>query len=260
MTRHRKASNSGPPRTLEEIGDELSFDIKNDTAGALRIGQLLNEAKAVAGHGRWLPFLKRYRIEAKTAQNRMKAASWADTKYEGHSYLDLGLITLDAILALASGKYGDDVVEQVIGAAQHRHIGLGDVKAIAKSGARAPIIKEIVAEQKAQDEAEAAAEVAQEVELVEAPPPPPPPPPPSSPRDYGDPRTKSILKGPPDPTLPRTPEPSQKLVEDFEGAIKLLNKLRSMSLALLATAKVSSDDLDHVVFLMQDVKQHKKWC
>jgi len=121
-------------RTLEQIGFDLSHAIQNRTTGMLHIGRLLNEAKELAAHAEWLPFLKLHRIEVRSAQRYMKAASWADSKYDNLSYFDFGRITPQAIYALASGKYADDVVEQVISAAQHRHIGMADVKAIAKIG------------------------------------------------------------------------------------------------------------------------------
>jgi hypothetical protein len=145
-------------RTLEQIGYELSYTLRDQTTGKLIVGSLLNEAKELIEHGDWLPFLKLYRIEARSAQNYMKAATWADTWADANtkpvSYLSR--IAPKAIYALASGKYTDDIVEQVISAAPHRHIGLADVKAIAKVGQKAPILKEI----KAALEAEAAAEKA----------------------------------------------------------------------------------------------------
>jgi hypothetical protein len=147
-------------RMLEEIGDELGCVIRYRTEGVLKIGRLLNEAKEVASHREWLPFLKLYRVEPRSAQNYMKAATWADAWANANakpvSYL--ARITAKAIYELATGKYADDVVEQVISAAQHHHIGLKDVKAIAKVGEKAPILKEI----KAAIDAKAAAEKALE--------------------------------------------------------------------------------------------------
>jgi hypothetical protein len=129
-------------RTLADIGIELGYAIRNRTAGMLQVGQLLNEAKDSAEHGEWLPFLKLHRIEERSAQRYMKAATWVDAKSDTVSYLDFGQIAPKAIYELASGKYADDVVEQVISAAQHRHIGIADVKAIAKIGEKAPILRD----------------------------------------------------------------------------------------------------------------------
>jgi hypothetical protein len=130
-------------RTLEQIGFDLSNVIQNQTSGMLRTGKLLNEAKELASHGEWLPFLALHRIEERSAQNYMRAATWADTKSETVSYFDLGKIAPKAIYELATGRYSDDVVEQVISAAQHRHIGISDVRAIAQTGEKAPILREI---------------------------------------------------------------------------------------------------------------------
>jgi hypothetical protein len=145
-------------RTLTEIGDELGYAIRYRTAGMLQIGGLLNEAKEQATHGEWLPFLKLYRVEERSAQRYMKAATWA-AKYDNVDGFDQ--ITPQAIYALASGKFSVDVVEQVISAAQHRHIGIADVKAIAKVGEKAPILREIKAAQDAEAEAAMAARLAE---------------------------------------------------------------------------------------------------
>jgi hypothetical protein len=59
-------------RTLEQIGYELSYTLRDQTTGKLIVGSLLNEAKELIEHGDWLPFLKLYRIEARSAQNYMK--------------------------------------------------------------------------------------------------------------------------------------------------------------------------------------------
>jgi hypothetical protein len=113
-------------RTLEEIGVDLSNALRNRTMDMLSAGRFLNEAREVADHGTWLPFLKLHRIDERSARRYMTGAAWCDAK-SGNSpdsafYL-FGQITPQAIYALASGKYADDVVEQVISAAQYRHIG-----------------------------------------------------------------------------------------------------------------------------------------
>jgi hypothetical protein len=156
-------------RTLTDIGNDLSHAIQNRTTGMLRIGQLLNEAKELAVHGEWLPFLKLHRIEGRSAQNYMKAATWADTKSETVSYFELSKIAPKAIYALAGGKFSDDVVEQVISAAQHRHIGIKDLESIAKVGTRASILREIraeLAEAETKAEAEKAEDSAETAQFV----------------------------------------------------------------------------------------------
>jgi hypothetical protein len=145
-------------RTLQEIGLDLSHTIQNKTAGMLRTGQLLNEARESAEHTEWLPFLKLHRIEARSAQNYMKAAAWADTKCETVSYFELSKIAPKAIYELARGKYTDDVVKLVLWAAEHRHIGLKDLQSIAKTGEKAAILREIRRELKLEAEAKRLAE------------------------------------------------------------------------------------------------------
>jgi hypothetical protein len=140
-------------RTLEEIGVDLSNALRNRTMDMLSAGRFLNEAREVADHGTWLPFLKLHRIDERSARRYMTGAAWCDAK-SGNSpdsafYL-FGQITPQAIYALASGKYADDVVEQVISAAQYRHIGIKDVQSIARVGEKAAILREIKAAQEAE--------------------------------------------------------------------------------------------------------------
>jgi hypothetical protein len=275
----RRNSNSEQPRTLDEIGGELSHVIRNRTSGMLHIGDLLFEAKQLVEHGEWLSWLKEYRIEKRSAQRYVKAAEWFQKRH-GDAFNDLGRVAPAAIYELSSGRYADDVVEQIISAAQHRHIGIQDVKAIAKSGARAPIIKEIVAEQKAAAEAEAK-ETAQQLAEAQAagyetvedwkqaeydryvqqlqadalstePP-----------RVYEDPWTKSTLDGPPDPAVPPTAEPvaassEQFHVATFEKAVEMLKTAMTKPLATFATARASPDDLDQVASFLSAVGQRRK--
>src|SRR6516164_11729345 len=88
----------------------------------------------------------------------MAAAAWADAKNATVAYLDLDYLSPGAIYALASGRYTDETVEQVLAAAatRQRHIGEADVREIAKTGAKAAILQEIEADQKAEAEAVAA--------------------------------------------------------------------------------------------------------
>jgi len=122
-------------RTLEEIGVDLSNALRNRTMDMLSVGRFLNEAREVADHGTWLPFLKLHRIDERSARRYMTGAAWCDAK-SGNSPDSAFYLTPQAIYALASGKYADDVVEQVISAAQYRHIGIKDVQSIARSARR----------------------------------------------------------------------------------------------------------------------------
>jgi hypothetical protein len=66
-------------RALNDIETDLSYALQNKTSGMLDIGRLLNEAKPLVDHGKWLPWLRRYTALSKSsAENYMKAASWVD--------------------------------------------------------------------------------------------------------------------------------------------------------------------------------------
>jgi hypothetical protein len=274
MTKQRRPTNQ-PPRSLEDIGADLSNAIQNRTAGTLRMGRLLNEAQDAAAHGEWLPFLKRHRIEERSARRRMKMAKWADerlAKSDNLSDFELGMITAQAMLELASNKYGDDVVERVMSAARYRHIGIADIKAIAKFGDEAPILREIKAQLKAQAEAEkakalAAAKAAgfDTVEAHEA----------ALDKEYEarqeafrqaaeakDAEADRLLDA--GSEVPPTPEPvpaSSKSfhVSTFEKSVHRLKTIMTKPLASFAAADVSPDDIDQVAhFLMDVVSQRKK--
>src|SRR5271169_5262248 len=158
--RHEKAVDhmrSNSQRTLADVELDLSEALRRKTGGMLEIGRLLNEAKDLIEHGQWLSWLRRYTaLTSRSAQRYMKAASWADArKSDTVSLFDLQHLSPRAIYALASGKYDDEVVELVLSAAAtaQRHLNETDVSDIAKRGARAAILKEIEADQKAEAEA-----------------------------------------------------------------------------------------------------------
>ena len=67
-------------RTLEEIGVDLSNALRNRTMDMLSVGRFLNEAREVADHGTWLPFLKLHRIDERSARRYMTGAAWCDAK------------------------------------------------------------------------------------------------------------------------------------------------------------------------------------
>ncbi len=153
----------------------------------------------------------------------------------------------------------------MIGAAQHRHIGVEDVRAIAKSGARAPILKEIVAEQKAAAEAElelaeqrrAEAEAWQEAQDEES----------LTELDalsaelepFEDPEIKAILDGGRDPALPPIPEPIPVTPETtFEKAIAMLMSIATKPLSTFAgTSRLARRHRRAAAFL-HDVAARRK--
>jgi hypothetical protein len=148
------------PRTLGDLQLELSRALKNKTLNMLEIGRLLNEAKALVEHGEWLPWLRRHTpFTERTAQRYQKAAEWVAgwaVKYDTVADLDfdraIGYLAPKAVYALASGRYTDEVVVQVLqaAAAQERHISEANVEEIAKAGAEAAaLLREIRADAEA---------------------------------------------------------------------------------------------------------------
>jgi hypothetical protein len=276
-------------RTLQEIGLDLSHTIQNKTAGMLRTGQLLNEARESAEHTEWLPFLKLHRIEARSAQNYMKAAAWADTKCETVSYFELSKIAPKAIYELARGKYTDDVVKLVLWAAEHRHIGLKDLQSIAKTGEKAAILREIRRELKLEAEAKRLAEAKEAgfdtVEEYEA--------------DIAAKKKEAQEKrkqeraekksakqeddtedgddgsdgddekdaeekdddSEDDDDTEETNEPSQaqlKAISKFDAAVEELRKLWSQSLKLFDDVKTPTDVIDEASRFLEEVSQRRK--
>jgi Protein of unknown function (DUF3102) len=245
-------------RALTEVETELSLALQNRTSAMLDIGRLLNEAKALVEHGAWLPWLRRHTaLPARTAQQYMAAAAWADAKNATVAYLELHYLSPGAIYALASGRYTDETVERVLdaAAAAQRHINESDVKEIAKSGAKAAILQEIEADQKAaaeaaaEDEASCEAdrvksEAAQQAEEAEAE------------REQAE--VESILDGGPDPDLPPASEPVLASSETFhvatlERAIEALRSIMTKPLSTFASAKISPSDIEQVTAFLQEV-------
>jgi hypothetical protein len=281
-------------RDLAHIETDLSDVLRVKTDNMLDIGDLLNEAKPLVEHGQWLPWLRRHTaLSARSAQQYMRAAAWADAirtkwtddwrKCESDSHLphfNLDFLSPKAIYLLASGKYGDDVIVRVLKAtAAERHISDIDVRAIAKGGDKAPILREIAADAAAAAAAEEArlltlakAEGFETVEAWEA----------ASEAETDAQadavlaaeraqwaakhkaqqaelaEAEAILDGGPDPDLPPTPEPvpvsSESVhVATFEKAIGQLRSIMTKPLRTFASANVSLDDIEQVTLFLQDV-------
>jgi len=239
------------------VQHELSIALQNRTSGMLAIGRLLNEAKALVDHGAWLPWLRRHTgLPARTAQQYMVAAAWADAKNATVAHLDLDYLSPGAIYALASGRYTGETVERVLDAAAvaQRHINESDVKEIAKSGAQAAILQEIEANQKAAAEAAAEDEAceadrvkweaAQQAEEAEA--------------ERERTEVEAILDGGPDTDLPPASEPVVASSETFhvatlERTIEALRSIMTKPLSTFRSAKISPNDIEQVTAFLQKV-------
>jgi hypothetical protein len=185
----------------------------------------------------------------------MKAASWADArKSDTVSLFDLQHLSPKAIYALASGKYDDEVVELVLSAAAtaQRHFNETDVSDIAKRGARAAILKEIEADQKAEAEADRVEEQAAqdarraEWEAQQA----------EAERERAE--ADAILDSGPDPGLPQAPEPIEASAEafhvtTFENAIDRLRSVMTKPLSTFASVKISPSDIEQITAFLQEV-------
>jgi hypothetical protein len=246
------------PRALKDIESELSLALCNKTFNMLHVGRLLNEAKDVVEHGEWLPWLRRHTaLSPSSAQNYMKAAAWVDDKFPTVGNLGIAHLSPGAIYALASGKHGPETVERVLDAAATatRHLNELDVREIAKRGAKATILQEIEADQRAQAEAEAKAKAAQEVALAEW----------EAVRQAELAKDKQkwdevdrILDDGPDPELPPPPEPVAASSETFhvatlERAVGMLRSVMTKPLSTFASANLSPNDIEQITAFLQEV-------
>jgi hypothetical protein len=162
-----------------------------------------------------------------------------------------------AIYALASGNFSAEVEERVMAAAstQTRRINEDDVKEIAKRGAKAAILQEIAADQKAEEEDGAAREAELEAERVEW----------EARRqaekekaDQELAEVEAILDGGPDPDLPPPPEPvaassEGSHVQTIEKAINMLRSVMTNPLSTFASAKIPPDDIEQITAFLQEV-------
>lgn len=86
-------------RDIETITSEILDAKRAGGEAILTIGQRLTEAKAVLGHGEWLPWLtERVEFSERTAQNFMRLArEWSNPQ----TLADLGASKALTLLALA---------------------------------------------------------------------------------------------------------------------------------------------------------------
>ena len=258
-------------RTLADVQTDLSLVLQRKTCDMVWVGRLLNEAKSLVEHGKWLGWLQRYTaLSARSAQNYMKAAAFADAiaaKSETVSHLQLHFLSPKALYLLASGKYSTKIVELVLDAARaaQRHINEADVMEIARVGAKAAILSGIEADQKAEAEAARllslakadgfetvdAWEVAREADRVtarqaqEA----------KAEREAAE--AEAILDGGP-PDLPPASEPvvaspAASHVATFERAVRMLREIETKPLRTFAAANVSRDVLRQIARFLDEV-------
>jgi hypothetical protein len=191
------------------------------------------------------------------AERYMRAAEWG--KARGVTFDTVSNLAPKAIYALATRKYSKAVVDMVMAAAQCRPIAESDVLAIAKSGDKAVIFREIAAEQKAEEKArqvEARAAAAQNAErdaeraaqwaaLQEA-------------ERAAQQQAEDILDGGGPDDLPPAPEPAVATPQaTFDNAVEMLRSVMTKPLATFAAARTSSDDLERVAQFLSDVIERR---
>lgn len=63
-----------PSRTLEQITESAILHVQGAGQNLLQLGQDMLDAKAILGHGQWMPWLKQIGQSARTAENLMRLA------------------------------------------------------------------------------------------------------------------------------------------------------------------------------------------
>ena len=63
-----------PSRTLEQITESAMIHVQGAGQNLLQLGQDMLDAKALLGHGQWMPWLKQIGQSARTAENLMRLA------------------------------------------------------------------------------------------------------------------------------------------------------------------------------------------
>jgi hypothetical protein len=92
-------------RTIEVLADELRCALTRETKDILAIGELLLEAKAKVGHGKWLSWLKEeVSMSDRSAAKYMKAAEFA-AKFELDSNLN---VSPSALYLLSEDGYWEN--------------------------------------------------------------------------------------------------------------------------------------------------------
>ena len=69
-----RAAERTPSRTLEQITESAMIHVQGAGQNLLQLGQDMLDAKALLGHGQWMPWLKQIGQSARTAENLMRLA------------------------------------------------------------------------------------------------------------------------------------------------------------------------------------------
>ena len=69
-----QTTEKAPSRTLEQITESAILHVQGAGQNLLQLGQDMLDAKALLGHGQWMPWLKQIGQSARTAENLMRLA------------------------------------------------------------------------------------------------------------------------------------------------------------------------------------------
>jgi hypothetical protein len=125
-----RASMKANLRKLSVIEAELFTVLRREVKDILEIGQLLIEAKAQLGHGKWMPWLRdKFALSDRSARRYMQAAEFVDQN--GHvSILNL---TAGALYLLSSMEENEqDVVDAVLEEIKTKRVGVDRIVEIDK--------------------------------------------------------------------------------------------------------------------------------
>lgn len=90
-----------PSRTLEQITESAILHVQGAGQNLLQLGQDMLDAKAILGHGQWMPWLKQIGQSARTAENLMRLAREIQP---GTAMAQLPYTKALAMLALPEGE------------------------------------------------------------------------------------------------------------------------------------------------------------
>jgi hypothetical protein len=230
-------------RELSTIANEIHVELKRDTAGVIKIGTLLAEARKQVKHGKWLPWIEEnFSMSEATAQRYLQVYKFLKSR----SLRDFEVaenLSATALYELAATKrdaaYTAEAVQAIFDeAAKGKRMGHRRVQHIAweeedKAAAHADIEDDVEAAEAdiEAEETEAAAERAEAEAILDGSPPDVPPPPPEP------------------PTLPR----DQFLLSSFAQGVKLLGSAMTNPASKFATSDVSAAHLESIADFLRQV-------
>jgi hypothetical protein len=237
-------------RELSAIANEIHVELKRDTAGTIKIGDLLAEAKKQIKHGEWLPWIEEnFSMSQATAQRYLQVHKFLKSR----SLRDLEAaknMSATALYELAATKrdaaYTAEAVQAIFDeAAEGKRIGHGRVQQIAwekedkAAAAHADMEHDVeggclcpYCSSRTEVEAEEAEDAAEQAEA------------------------EAILDGSPPDVPPPSPEPptprEESVLSSFEQGVDLLRRVMTKPAVKFTGTYLTSADIQNVAdFLCQ---------